>query len=141
MNDVFKSLYPFLNNKFICISVKINCLLIYLYVFIGGEDVECDFDTISKDNTITTRYHSIDVGRLITGTYGLSSNRFSYNNEPVLQDLIKDSECHQSVEQLCLPWIQPLYEIEKNSSSGPHHACRCLSYTTKLSIDRVNEQR
>ena len=65
------------------------------------------------------------------------SSSFAYFHESAIHGLINSGTCNQTVEQLCQPWVQRLYDIDvKNRSSlndgDSLHACQCLSYQIQL---------
>ena len=96
----------------------------------GGIEVECDFGQVITNHKVITRFHNIDYGRFVSNA-GKSS--FSYSVTNVILKQILNGTCYQSVDQLCQPWVQPLYEIDKlhelrQNTSSPIHACHCLRY-------------
>ena len=100
-----------------------------------GSEIECDFGDVFKSNRIVTKFHNIDFGRIMShGT----KNVFTYEIMDVLASHIQNNSCHQNVDQLCQPWVQRLYEIDKQhqpkvNSSMPYHVCQCLRYQKVLS--------
>ena len=103
-----------------------------------GNDVQCDFESRLNESLLVTTFYNIDHGRSPTKS---SDIVFSYPNMAGLQKLIGESMCYQSVEQLCQPWIQLLYELDESivkESKLPGwkwdhiHACTCFKYHVPL---------
>ena len=99
-------------------------------------EVECDFDQLLTNNMVITRYHRIDHGRYLYGYFG---DVFSYQDEANLPDLYNSNYCYQSVEQMCQPWIQKQYDIERGLLVHYTDACICLRYTKRLSAATVGD--
>ena len=85
---------------------------------------------------VITRYHNIDHGRYLDGYFGAT---FSYQDEANLLGLYNSSNCYQSVEQGCQPWIKQQYDIEKDLLDHYTDACSCLRYTKLLSAATVDD--
>ena len=107
----------------------------FLHFVVAGE-VECNFDHVLINNTVITRYHNIDHGRYLDGFFGAT---FSYQDEANLLGLYNSSNCYQSVEQGCQPWINQQYNIERGLLDHYTNACSCLRYTKLLNAATVND--
>ena len=95
--------------------------------------MECNFDELASTGKIVTKYHSIDFlteerKRAIGQLY------LQYGSEAVLKTLSEEHECFQSVDQLCQPWIQDLYEVDQNGTGGQNSRCDCLRWTHSLGV-------
>ena len=110
-----------------------------------GNEVECNFENHQNNGTLETKFHNIDHGSSLTRN---ADRLFSYANEDGLLKLINGSQCHQSVDQICQPWVQLLYELDdsivKDSSlpgwTWDHiHTCTCLRYNTPLINSTSND--
>ena len=95
--------------------------------FLDGESMECIFDEITTTGKVITRYHSIDFlndkGKRHNGTI-----QFHYGSKNVISVLDEKYRCYQSVDQLCQPWVQELYDIDKNGTGGHNRRCQCLRW-------------
>ena len=111
-----------------------SCCIFFLFVVVG--EVECDFDQVLINNIVITRYHNIDHGRYLDGYFGAT---FSYQDEAYLLGLYNSSNCYQSVEQGCQPWIKQQYDIERGLLDHYTDACSCLRYTKLLSAVTVSD--
>ena len=120
----------------------LSSALIHLFIIrTDGLVAECDFDSLRWNGSIVTRFHNIDVERSFTGVADMS---FKYNSEEGLQKLMHDGKCYQSLDQLCQPWVQLLYDSDDSIVKDPGstlwswdhiHACTCLRYRTPLSTN------
>ena len=104
------------------------------FVVVGK--VECNFDQVLINNMVITRYHNIDHGRYLDSYFGAT---FSYQDEANLLGLYNSSNCYQSVEQGCQPWINQQYDIERGLLDHYTNACSCLRYTKHLSAATVSD--
>ena len=101
--------------------------------------MECDFQAIGTSGTVVTRSFKIDFGRFISETVRA---RFSYEGESSsLHELYKNNQCFQSVEQLCQPWIQLTYEMERSLDGTDHHRCKCLRYLQTITAPENRIER
>ena len=120
---------------------KINFYPISTFHVTDGIDVECDFQTYQKNGTIKTTFHDIDQFWTPAAIY------FSYSSDNRLKQLIQDTRCHQTFDQLCQPWIQLLYDMDDSIVKDPEsrdwssdhiHACTCLRLVVDLNSDTAN---
>ena len=118
-----------------------------MHCFIDGNDVECDFENVSSHQRIISKFHNIDYERLITGSAKIA---FSYTNKDGLHNLINNSVCYQSIDQLCQPWLQLLYDTDDSIAKDPNseewsgdhiHACMCLRYNRQLTPNTTEANR
>ena len=99
-----------------------------------GVDMECDFEQATKERKITTKYHFIDFERHISVGFGnprnpLTKNKLLYQDINVIRKLREESEeCRHSIDQLCQPSKQLLYEIDVPPENRIDHICLCLGY-------------
>ena len=93
--------------------------------------MECDFSEINTTKRVVTKYHSIDFLD-IEGKRGYNPTTLSFGSELVLTMLHKRSECFQTIDQLCQPWLQELYEVDKNGTGGENDRCQCLRWKKKF---------
>ena len=92
--------------------------------------MECDFENIDSTNNIITRYSKIDHGLFITGAEGVGlSYRGSFED---IIDLYRDNNCHQTIDQLCQPWIQLQYDMDQNAAGSANDRCKCLRYSQPI---------
>ena len=121
--------------------------------------MECDFEHVKTRNKILTKFHHIDHGRIIsediksTFDYSIEQYRYTYSNsfdsseernryflkreymhsvDGALKQ-IRNGTCYQTVDQLCQPWVQRLYDSDKFQKAGqtpssPTHDCHCRRY-------------
>ena len=113
----------------------------FCFVFTDGLQAECDFDSLREKGLIVTKFHNFDIEQSLTGVADMS---FKYNHINGLKALIEESKCFQSLDQLCQPWIQLLYDFDedivKDQTSTDWswdyiHVCTCLKYITPLSAN------
>ena len=89
--------------------------------------MECDFQDIQSTDVVVTRYFKMDIGRFVSETVRAT---FDYDGEQAhLQELYRNNQCYQSVQQLCQPWIQLTYEMERKINVTTDHRCQCLRYS------------
>lgn len=104
---------------------------------LDGEDMECDFSELSTTGMLITRYHNIDF---MDGdrkrSYGFTNADIypQYGSEFALKALHSANRCYQSVDQLCQPWIQEIYDTDKNNSVLTSR-CRCLRWIHDFTIN------
>ena len=111
-----------------------------LLYFADGSFIECDFGpSLSTTNrSIVTKFHNIDHDRFVSNSY---IGVFSYTNYETINRILESNiECYQDVDQLCQPWVQKLYEIDKqhqdfNKTGFMLHACECVRYRTKMTYN------
>ena len=69
---------------------------------------------------------------------------FKYDDLHGLKALIEEGKCFQTLDQLCQPWIQLLFDFDDNiikdqtsaDWSWDHiNSCTCLKYRTPLSVN------
>ena len=100
--------------------------------------MECDFSEISTTGILITKYHNIDYmdGDRKRG-YGFSNVNIypQYGSESALKALHSSNICYQSVDQLCQPWIQEIYDTDKNNSTPLTSRCRCLRWIHDFTIN------
>ena len=103
--------------------------------FTDGIEAECDFETLRENQKIIVRFYNIDPVWSPDGIY------FRYPDGNGLQMLINNSTCYQTVDQLCQPWIQLLYDMDDSivkDQESPDwswdyiHACMCLRYNVSV---------
>ena len=83
----------------------------------------CDFDQVTSNNRILTKYSGIDIRRnVITDVF------FRYINLNVIEKLHQEGLCYQSMDQRCLPWFELLYGMETNDTRGHINLCQCVRY-------------
>ena len=93
--------------------------------------MECNFDEIETRGKIITKYHSIDFEDNFKESQ--QEQRFvSYGSTQVLVKLKEGSACYQSIDQLCQPWIQDIYDLETAGAPGHISKCHCLRYNKTL---------
>ena len=106
-----------------------------VFHFADGIAAECDFETLRKNQKISVTFHDINPVWSPDGIY------FRYPDENGLHLLIYNSTCHQTVDQLCQPWVQLLYDTDDSivkDQNSPYwswnhiHACTCLRYNVSL---------
>ena len=111
----------------------------FCFIFTDGLNAECDFDSLREKKFIVTKFHNFDIERSLTGVADMS---FKYDDLNGLKALIEESKCFQTLDQLCQPWIQLLFDFDDNiikdqtsaDWSWDHiHSCTCLTYRTRLS--------
>ena len=91
--------------------------------------MECNFDEITTTGKIVTKYHSIDISGKNTK---LMKMNVVYGTLSVLGILSNHSTCYQSYDQLCQPWFQELYHVDKDGAGGMNTGCRCLHTNVTL---------
>ena len=111
----------------------------FCFIFTDGLNAECDFDSLREKKYIVTKFHNFDIERSLTGVADMS---FKYDDLHGLKALIEEGKCFQTLDQLCQPWIQLLFDFDDNiikdqtsaDWSWDHiHSCTCLRYRTPLS--------
>ena len=55
-----------------------------------------------------------------------------YGTLAVLDVLTNHSTCYQSYDQLCQPWFQELYHVDKDGTGSLIKECRCLHANVTL---------
>ena len=101
---------------------RVDCICSLFFLYHAGDDtIECDFSEISS-RRIISKYHNIDLG-IIVFTYELY---FKYNSRSTIKSLTGD--CLHSVDQLCQPWIQELYNVDKSGSGAQNSRCCYLRF-------------
>lgn len=101
---------------------------------VDGEEMECNFDKIYTDGTVITKYHSTDF----LGDRGSRIDRrlvLNYGSRSVLRVLARTYKCYQSMDQLCQPWIQELYEVDNEMAEERRQVCQCIRYVKWLTGD------
>ena len=89
---------------------------------VGDDNIECDFSEISSKRIIS-KYHNIDLGLVGSFTYDLF---FKYKLRSTINSMT--GNCSHSFDQLCQPWIQELYNVDKNGSGAQNSRCHCLRF-------------
>ena len=99
---------------------------------LDGEEMECNFDKIYTSGQVITKYHSINF---FGNKEGRSDRRLvlNYGSKSVLNVLASSYKCYQSMDQLCQPWIQELYEVDDEDDKL--QLCKCLRYVKWLTAD------
>ena len=100
--------------------------------------MECDFESIEANNTVITRYYKIDHGRFVSGAVG---STLTYQDTGGLIDMYNENKCYQSIDQLCQPWIQIQFDIDKTITGASNHRCRCVRYIETLTNSNVSSSR
>ena len=60
-----------------------------------------------------------------------SYEHFEINMNYTIKKFFNDSpNCSQSIDQLCQPWLEELYFVDRNGTGGHNRLCRCIRYTT-----------
>ena len=108
----------------------------YLKLISDDEEMECNFDNIETSGEIITKYHNIDfLG--VEGKRSDSRLDLQYGSLSALRFLTSSYRCYQSVDQLCQPWIQELYEIDNSLKDDQRQLCQCIRYVKWLTDDRT----
>ena len=94
---------------------------------IDGGTLECNFDEIHTTGKVITKYHDIDFLN-DKGKRGSGAIYLQYGSLAVIDILHEQYSCYQSVDQLCQPWVQELYEIDINGTGGANSYCHCMRY-------------
>ena len=108
-----------------------------LVLLTDGIEMECDFHTTSWNGQIVTKYHYIDYERHISTGFGdprnpLKTNKLIYLNTNSLIQIFEDLWlCVHSVDQLCEPSRQFLFDVDVDSEQQHEHICYCLSHTIR----------
>ena len=97
------------------------------------EYMECDFQQI-YDNKITTKYHAIGLASRQLPEEEDTRIELFYGNATMVSIILinkHDNKCYSSLDQLCLPWIDSILEINQNfsKSTGNSTDCPCLRHT------------
>ena len=94
---------------------------------IDGDTLECNFDEILTTGKVITKYHAIDF---LNDKGRREGDRLvlMYGSLAILDILHEKYSCYQSVDQLCQPWVQELYEVDTNGTGGANSYCHCLRY-------------
>ena len=77
----------------------------------------------------------MDHERLVSD---VAQSVISYQAVDALIRQLQTDICHVTVDQLCQPWVQRLFEIDRDNDARPYdsiliHACHCLRYRQILS--------
>ena len=109
------------------------------FSFADGAEVKCDFSKVLTTQTVSTTFYDFDFGRTFSH---FESSKFQYAHEHVLIDLLNASDCYQTIEQRCQPWVERLYNIDHRIPKYPVssewswssvHPCFCLKFVLSLS--------
>ena len=115
---------------------------------LDGVDAMCDFGSVFSHHSILTTIHNVDYGRLAIEKSILV---FKFQNQQGLRQIINSNNCFQSLDQLCRPLFQQLYDMDDSIDKDPTspgwswthiHHCMCIRYTNVLTLNasRNNER-
>ena len=107
--------------------------------FADGSYTECNFGPVRANKSIVTKFRNIDHDRFVSDAH---IGVFTYTNEETLFSILDSNVCYQDVDQLCQPWVQKLYEIDRqhtdlNNTGTIFHACQCVRYRTVMTYNRM----
>ena len=98
-----------------------------------GEEMECNFDEINTTGRIVSKYHNIDFLDY-GGKRGYQTHISQIpRSASVLPLLLEKYDCYQTIDQLCQPWLQEMYDIDRNGPSKQVKRCQCLRWKKTFS--------
>ena len=88
---------------------------------------------VTTQNQILTKYHGLDY----INFKGKRSNGYlEINTNYIIEELLDGNpNCTQSIDQLCHPWLEELYHVDRNGTGGQFSFCECLRYSTWFDQD------
>ena len=118
---------------------QVPVFLLKFNFFLVGTSVLCEFP-LQRNQTIITKFYNIDHGRSLIGNDIIQLTYSSYDS---LLKVMKDNRCFQTIDQLCQPWVQLLYDMDTSVNKDPTsadwspdyiHICMCLRYKTFINF-------
>ena len=102
--------------------------------------MECDFEQI-YNNKIITKYNAVRLESRQLTEEGDQKIKLLYGSDTQVETFLiykHDKNCYSSLDQLCLPWIDFVLEINQNisKSTGKSTVCPCLRHTQWINGSR-----
>ena len=103
--------------------------MLLLYSLDGNNVIECVFDEVETTGLMIAKYHSMDYLNFDKiREFGTGTLKLSYGSVELINRLHNMYTCYQSVDELCQPWIQELYDVDRDGTGGQNVICQCLQY-------------
>ena len=89
--------------------------------------MECVFDEVESTGKLITKYHNIDF-LSVGGKREYNILELRYGSWEAFDILRKQYSCYQTVDELCQPWMQELFNVDNSEPGTQNDMCNCLRH-------------